>query len=66
MGGMPDMSQMMKGMGGNPMGGLGSMFGQGQQQRKTSKGKMNKAQRFAEARRKQAEQKKARKKNRKK
>ena len=65
MGGMPDMSQMMKGMGGgNPMGGLGSMFGQRQPQRKSSK--MNKAQRFAEARRKQAEQKKARKKNRKK
>ena len=35
MGGMPDMFQMMKGMGGgNPMGGLGSMFGQRQSQRK--------------------------------
>ena len=57
MGGMPDMSQMMKGMGGgNPMGKLCPMFGQRQPQRKSSK--MNKAQRLVEARRKQAEQKK--------
>jgi signal recognition particle subunit SRP54 len=65
-GGMPDMSQMMGGMGGgNPMGGLGQMFGQKPPQ-KTAKNKFDKTKRFAEARRRQAEQKKARKKNRKK
>ena len=54
---MPDMSQMMKGMGGgNPMGGLGSMFGRRQHSESL---KMNKAQRFAEARRSKQNKKSA-------
>ena len=64
MGGMPDLSKGLGSMGSNPMAGLAQMFGQQQPQQKSSVSKMDKNRRFAEARKKQAEQKKARKKNR--